>query len=362
MENKQNNINEEVILDEEINPCDESQKGHRTGFLGFIDRTADAFYNFTDNTVVRVVLYVILIAAVLVLPLITSNYIVQIGWNAMFYMLLALGCNIIVGYAGLVDLGYAAKFAVGAYTSAILVKTFGWNFWLTLPVVVVTGIIAAVIIGGPTLRLRSDYLAIVTLGFGEIVRLVAINLELTGSASGISGIPRPSIFGLRLTNIRVWYYLFIVLIVLFVIISNRIKDSRFGRALTYIREDEDAAEAMGINVISYKLWAFIVGTVLGAIAGAFYAMQMSAISPNSFQFIQSANILLAVILGGMGKVPGVMAGAAFFSIFPEIFREIGEYRMLFFGVALVVVMIFRPQGMWPDRRRGRSKKRKKVMP
>ena len=212
------------------------------------------------------------------------------------------------------------------------------------------GFIAAIVIGGPTLRLRSDYLAIVTLGFGEIVRIVARNLEFTGSASGISGIPRPYLFGVRLTKIWMWYYLFIVLVVIFVVISNRIKDSRFGRALAYVREDQDAAEAMGVNVVNYKLWAFIVGTILGALAGAFYAMEMAAISPNSFQFQQSTNILLSVVLGGMGKVPGVMAGAAFFD-FPEIFRDIGEYRMLIFGVALIIAMIFRPQGLWPDKRR-----------
>lgn len=323
----------------------------RTGFLGTVDTVVDGFYNFTDNLIVKIIIYGALLAVVFTLPLYSSNYILQVAWNAMFYMLLAIGCNVIVGFTGMIDLGYAAKFAVGAYTSAILVKTFGWNFWLTLPIVIVVGMFSAVIIGGPALRLRSDYLAIVTLGFGEIVRIVARNLEITGSASGLSGIKRPSIFGVQLTKIWMWYYLFIVLVVVFLIISNRVKDSRFGRALAYIREDEDAARAMGVDVVKYKLWAFIVGTTLGAVAGAFYTMQMAAISPNSFQFTQSANILLAVVLGGMGKVPGVMAGAAFFAIFPEIFRDIGEYRMLFFGLALVIVMIFRPQGLWPDRRR-----------
>lgn len=318
---------------------------------GFFTRIIDGFYNFMDKTYNKVIVYGILIAFVLTLPLWASNYILQVAWNAMFYMLLGLGCNIIVGFTGMIDLGFAAKFAVGAYTSGILVHTFGWNFWFTLPIVVLVGMLAAVLIGGPALRLRSDYLAIVTLGFGEIVRIVARNLEITGSASGLSGIKRPYIFGVQLTRIWMWYYLFIVLVIIFVIASNRVKDSRFGRGLAYVREDEDAARAMGVNVVKYKMWAFIVGTVMGAVAGAFYVMQMAAVSPNSFQFTQSSNILLSVVLGGMGKVPGVMAGAAFFSIFPEIFREIGEYRMLFFGIALVLVMIFRPQGLWPDRRR-----------
>ncbi|HZW98051.1 MAG TPA: branched-chain amino acid ABC transporter permease [Bacillota bacterium] len=322
-----------------------------TAKRGFFTRIIDSVYSFMDKTHNKIIVAVILLAFVLTVPLWADNYILQVAWNAMFYMLLALGCNIIVGFTGMVDMGFAAKFAVGAYTSGILVHTLGWNFWLTLPVVVVVGMIAAVLIGGPALRLRSDYLAIVTLGFGEIVRIVARNLEITGSASGLSGIKRPFIFGVQLTKIWMWYYLFVVLVVVFVIASNRVKDSRFGRGLAYVREDEDAARAMGVNVVKYKMWAFIVGTVMGALAGAFYVMQMAAVSPNSFTFTQSSNILLSVVLGGMGKVPGVMAGAAFFAIFPEIFREIGEFRMLFFGIALVLVMIFRPQGLWPDKRR-----------
>lgn len=329
----------------------EEARLRRKGVAGAWDGFVENMYRLMETTKGKIIVFGVLLIAVGTMPLWASNYVLQVAWNAMFYMLLAIGCNIIVGYCGLCDLGYAAKFAVGAYTSAILVKTFGWNFWLTLPVVVIFAMLAACIIGGPALRLRSDYLAIVTLGFGEIVRIVARNLQITGAASGISGIPRPYVFGVQLTKIWMWFYLFIILIVIFVIASNRIKNSRFGRALEYIREDEDAAEAMGVDVVKYKLWAFIMGTVFGAIAGAFYAMQMAAISPNSFQFLQSANILLAVVLGGMGKVPGVMAGAAFFAVFPEIFRGIGEYRMLIFGVALVIVMIFRPQGLWPERRR-----------
>jgi len=285
------------------------------------------------------------------IPAFANNYILEVLWNAMFYMLLALGLNIIVGYCGMCDLGFAAKFAVGAYTTAILVKTFGWSFWLTLPVSIIVSIIAAVLIGAPTLKLRSDYLAIVTLGFAEIVRITARNLNITGSASGITGITRPSIFGIHLTQIVHWHYVFLALVIIFVFISFRLRHSRFGRALAFIREDEDAAQAMGIDTTRYKLYAYILGAVLGGIAGSFYAVKMTSISPASFDFTQSANILLAVILGGMGKIPGVIVGAAFFAIFPELFRDIpviGDMRMLFFGIMLVVVMIFRPQGLWPE--------------
>ena len=293
-----------------------------------------------------------LLALTAMIPLIFDIVVLNILCTSMFYMLLALGLNIIVGYCGLCDLGYAAKFAIGAYTTGILIKTFGWNFWLTLPASILASVVAAVLIGAPTLKLRSDYLAIVTLGFAEIVRITARNLSITGSASGLSGIPRPTLFGVHLTGYGHWFYVYLVLIIVFVIISNRVKNSRFGRALAFIREDEDAAQAMGVNTTLYKLYAYILGAVLGGITGSFYAVQMTSISPSSFDFNMSINVLLAVILGGMGKVPGVIVGAAFFTIFPELFRDIpviGDMRMLFFGVLLIVVMVTRPQGIWPDK-------------
>ena len=305
-----------------------------------------------DNKAVKYGSPIVVLIVMALLPMFVDNYVQNVLWNALFYMLLALGLNVIVGYCGLCDLGYAAKFAIGAYTTGILMKTFAWNFWLTLPVSIIVSIIAAVIIGGPTLKLRSDYLAIVTLGFAEIVRITARNLAITGSATGLNAIARPSFFGLHLTRISHWYYVFLVLVALFILISKRIRYSRFGRALAFIREDEDAAQAMGIDTVLYKLYAYIIGAVLGGVTGSFYAVRMTSISPSSFDFTQSVNILLAVILGGMGKIPGVIAGAAFFAIFPEVFRDIpviGNMRMLFFGILLVLVMIKRPQGLWPDR-------------
>lgn len=329
-----------------INPTiDANRKG------GFIGDMVDQCYQLMDRKPIFYGTMAVLLVMACLTPLFADNYILEVAWNAMFYMLLAIGLNVIVGYTGMFDFGYAAKFAVGAYTSGILVHTFGWNFWLTLPATVVTATIAACIIGGPTLRLRSDYLTIVTLGFGEITRIAARNLEITGSASGISGIQRPFLFGIQITKIWMWFYIFLALVILFVIISNRIKNSRFGRALEYIREDEDAAEAMGVDTVRYKLWAYIVGSILGGLAGSFWVMKMTAISPNSFQFLQSANIMLAVVFGGLGKIPGVMMGAVFFVVFPEVFRPVAEYRMLLFGLLLIVLMIFRPQGLWPERRR-----------
>ncbi|MDR3600729.1 MAG: branched-chain amino acid ABC transporter permease [Desulfosporosinus sp.] len=291
----------------------------------------------------------VLIIFVILLPLVANNYIEEVATNTLFYIVLALGLNIVVGYAGLVDLGYAAFFAVGAYTTGILMH-YGWNFWLTIPMAVLFSVIAGVIIGGPTLRLRSDYLAIVTLGFGEITRITARNLKITGGASGLVGIQRPSIFGHILNQITDFYYLFFILVILAVLVAMRLHNSRLGRAWQYIREDEDAAEAMGIDPVKTKLYAYMIGAAFGGIAGAFFAVKMTAISPETFAFTQSAMILLAVILGGMGKIPGAILGAVFLVLFPEIFRGIGQTRMLFFGIMLVIIMVFRPQGLWPERK------------
>lgn len=254
-----------------------------------------------------------------------------------------------VGYAGLLDLGYAAFFAVGAYTVGILTHTFGLDFWLTLPFAVGAAMIAGVIIGTPTLRLRSDYLAIVTLGFGEIVRFSARNMEITGGASGISGIQQPWLFGWHINTPFEFYYVFVVLAIIAVIVSVRLQHSRLGRAWLYVRHDEDAAEAMGIDTVRVKLAAYVIGAIFGSISGAFFAVNLGAISPESFSFQQSVLILMAVILGGMGKIPGVILGAFIVVLAPELLRDLGEYRLLLFAVGLLLIMLFRPSGIWPVR-------------
>ena len=293
----------------------------------------------------------IMILGTLLVPSIGDNYVLEILANSFFYIVLCLGLNIVVGYAGLLDLGYAAFFAVGAYTTGILTSHYGWNFWLTIPAALVFAVIAGVIIGGPTLRLRSDYLAIVTLGFGEITRIVARNLkDITGGPSGLIGISRPSFFGLELNQIHHYYYAFFILVLLAIFVSYRLQHSRLGRAWQYVREDEDAAEAMGIDRVAIKLYAYIIGAVFAGVAGCFFAAKMTALSPDSFQFMQSATILMAVVLGGMGKIPGMVVGALALVLFPEVFREIGSMRMLVFGVVLITMMIFRPQGIWPEGR------------
>lgn len=309
----------------------------------------DRLRNRLDGKKTRGVFLLVLMIVVALMPLVVNNYVEEVMTNTFFYIILALGLNIVIGYAGLVDLGYAAFFAVGAYTTGILMK-FGLNFWVTIPIAIIFCVIAGIIIGGPTLRLRSDYLAIVTLGFGEITRITARNLKITGGASGLVGIQRPSILGHKLYQISDFYYTFFILVILAVIISLRIYHSRMGRAWQYIREDEDAAEAMGIDPVKTKLYAYMIGAAFGGVAGAFFAVKMTAISPETFAFTQSAMILLAVILGGMGKIPGAILGAVFLVFFPEIFRDIGQMRMLFFGILLVIIMVFRPQGLWPERK------------
>lgn len=303
-----------------------------------------------DDKRLRYPLVAVIFALMAIAPHVLGPYATVILTNALLYVVLCLGLNIVVGYAGLLDLGYAAFFAVGAYTIGIVHHVLGLDFWLTLPLAVLAAAAAGIIIGSPTLRLRSDYLAIVTLGFGEIVRLSARNLQITGGASGISGIEQPWLFGWHISSPLDFYYVFCVLAVFAVIASLRLADSRLGRAWLYVRHDEDAAEAMGIDRVKVKLAAYVTGAIFGAIGGAFFAVNLSAISPESFSFRQSVLVLMAVVLGGMGKIPGVILGAFIVILGPELLRDLGDMRLLVFAVGLLLIMLFRPSGIWPRSR------------
>lgn len=283
--------------------------------------------------------------------LIATNYALDIMTKALIFVMLAAGLNIVVGYCGLLDLGYVAFMAVGAYTAGIVAKATSLPLVFSLPAVLVMTVLAGLIIGGPTLRLRSDYLAIVTLGFGEIIRLVANNLEITGGPSGIYGIPGLELFGINLQLPVPFYYVTLLVVTVFVLASARLSRSRLGRAWRYVREDEDAAAAMGVWPYQAKLMAYIMGAVWGGMAGVLFAAQLSAVSPQSFVFLQSALILMAVVLGGMGNVRGVVIGAVIISLLPELLRNQGAWRFVFFGVILIAVMLLRPQGFWPGRAR-----------
>jgi branched-chain amino acid transport system permease protein len=278
------------------------------------------------------------------------------------YVALAIGLNVVVGYAGLLDLGYVAFFAIGGYAMAVLGTMWGWNFWEILVAGVLLTSVSGLILGAPTLRLRGDYLAIVTLGFGEIVRISAQNTDAIGGPRGIAGIPHPpnlsdfEIFGVRplrygLLDPRPYYYLLVLLIVLTIIFVKRLENSRVGRAWAAIREDEDAAELMGVPTFRYKLAAFAIGAAIGGAVGVVWAAKVISIIPANFPFFLSATILAAVVLGGSGNIPGVMLGAFLIAWLPERFRVFQDYRVLLFGAALVLMMSLRPEGIWPSRRR-----------
>ena len=289
----------------------------------------------------------------------------------------AIGLNIVVGLAGLLDLGYIAFFGVGAYVGGIFSGASRSPFDIHLPfvlVIVLGAVIAAtigVVIGAPTLRLRGDYLAIVTLGFGEIFRITANNLDgeagpnITGGPNGISGIPplqlgsfdfsdRHTVFGIELPGFANYYFLEVLLVVLAMVAFSRLNASRIGRAWVAIREDETAAAAMGINTINLKLMAFAIGAFLAGSAGTVSSHYAQQVSPDSFTFIESVLLLAAVVLGGMGTIPGALIGAAALAIIPEKLRFIGETRLLFFGLALILMMRFRPEGIVPNKRRARE--------
>jgi branched-chain amino acid transport system permease protein len=284
----------------------------------------------------------------LAFPLVIPNrYAVDVAALTGLYVMLGLGLNIVVGYAGLLDLGYVAFYAIGAYTTALLTTTFDWSFWAAVPVSAGLATMAGVLLGVPVLRLRGDYLAMVTLGFGEIVRIVLNNLEFTGGPNGIIAIPRPRLGDFILKDPVHFYYLILAFSVLTIFAVGRLRDSRIGRAWTYIREDEMAAEMSGISLLRLKLLAFALGATWSGFAGSIFAAKMRIVAPESFTWVESFIILCVVVVGGMGSIPGVTVGAAVMIVMPELLRGFSHYRMFVFGAVLVLMMLFRPQGLVP---------------
>jgi len=307
-----------------------------------------------------------LLALAVVLPFISGRYGIDLGILVLTYVMLGWGLNIVVGLAGLLDLGYVAFYAVGAYSFALLSQTFGLGFWTCLPL---AGLFAAtwgVMLGFPVLRLRGDYLAIVTLAFGEIIRIVLLNAaSITGGPNGISGIPRPTLFGLRFSaeggpdtfsgffgleysptqRVAFLYYVILGLALLTNWVTLRLRRVALGRAWEALREDEVACRSLGINVTVTKLTAFAIGATFGGFAGAFFATRNAFISPESFTFIESAIVLAIVVLGGLGSQLGTALAAIVMIGGFEVFRDLAEYRMLLFGGALVLIMVLRPRGL-----------------
>ena len=286
------------------------------------------------------------VALLFVIPLFQNDYYRDVLTLTAMYAVLALGLNLVVGQTGLLNLGYVAFYAIGAYTYAILSTRFGLPFWPGLVAGAAAAAFMALLIGLSTLKLRGDYFAIVTLGLGEITRIVLNNSDsITGGPNGISRIGRPSLFGHVFATPLEYYYLILVIAVVTVFAMNRIMTSRIGRAWVAIREDEIAAEAMGINTFRLKLLAFVIASAWAGMTGVFFASKMAFVSPESFTFFESVIILCMVVLGGMGSIPGIILGAFLLITLPEVFRDFADYRMLGFGVALVLMMIFRPQGL-----------------
>ncbi|MEJ2486986.1 MAG: hypothetical protein P8Y68_14745 [Anaerolineales bacterium] len=284
----------------------------------------------------------------------------------MIFIVMGIGLNIVVGYAGLLDLGYVAFFAVGAYTYGLLsapgsyvVVNLPWfdgvSFWVGLPIAFLIGAFTGVLLGTPVLKLRGDYLAIVTLGFGEIIRLLVLNLrDYTGGPGGVLKVPAPVFFGLNLGNPKGILYLAMALGVLVTIVTMRMHESRLGRAWVALREDEDVAEAMGINLISIKLLAFGSGAAFAGLSGAVYAARQVNIFPDNFALDVSINVLSLIIIGGIGSIEGVVLGSIALIGLPEILRSVSEYRIIAFGALLVVMMVIRPEGFLPSTRRARE--------
>jgi branched-chain amino acid transport system permease protein len=299
----------------------------------------------------------ILAIFLIVLPHLLGLFLSEVLTIVGLYILLGLGLNIVVGFAGLLDLGYVAFFAIGAYTTAILTSPelgfFSLTFWQALPFAIILGIFSGVLLGIPVLKMRGDYLAIATLGFGEIIRILVLSDFLRpwlGGAQGAGNIPNPVIFGYEMVEPQQIYYLILAGCMLVVFISIRLRDSRLGRAWMAMREDEDVAQAMGINLVATKLLAFATGAGFSALSGAIFVSKIGSVYPHSFNVMISINVVCLIIVGGIGSIPGVIVGAAALVGLPELLREFAEYRMLVYGAALVAMMLLRPEGLWPEAR------------
>jgi branched-chain amino acid transport system permease protein len=324
-----------------------------------------------QRRMVGAVSLLVILGLLVVLPQILGTFLSEVLNIAGIFLLMALGLNIVVGFAGLLDLGYVAFFAVGAYTTAVLTwQPIGGarltgsielapeiTFWVAIFFVVLAAAASGLIVGTPVLRMRGDYLAIVTLGFGEIARILFLSTWLKpyfGGALGIQRIPNVHIFGIELLGTQAFFYLIFGFAVAFVYVAYALQNSRIGRAWTAMREDENVAEAMGVNIVSAKLWAFIIGAILASFGGALFAVKIGSVFPHSFSVTVSITILIIVIVGGLGSIPGVALAALVLVGLPELLQEFQEFRFLIYGMLLIYMMQKRPEGFIPSKRRARE--------
>ena len=329
--------------------------------------------NFLDTKGTQIALSAIIFSVIFPFLPFTDRYLMDIAIMMLTYIMLGWGLNIVIGLAGLLDLGYVAFYAVGAYSYALFAIHFGWSFWICLPIAGIFAAMFGVLLGFPVLRLRGDYLAIVTLAFGEMIRILLLNwYQLTKGPDGLTGIPRPSFFGLPfksfpdegeqtfhtffgleyspMQRIIFLYYLILVLALITNLFTIKIRRLPIGRAWEALREDEIACKSLGVNPRNTKLTAFAIGAMFGGFAGSFFATRQAFISPESFTFIESAIIVAIVVLGGMGSQTGVVLATVFLIGLIEVFRDFESYRMIAFGGAMVLIMIFRPRGILATRK------------
>jgi len=341
--------------------------------LTFFSKFTSKLSSVTEEKAKHLAITAILFAVVFPFLPFTDRYFMDVAIMILTYIMLGWGLNIVVGLAGLLDLGYVAFYAVGAYSYALIATTFGWSFWICLPLAGVFAAFFGILLGFPVLRLRGDYLAIVTLGFGEIIRIVLINwYEVTNGPDGITGIPRPSFFGLpfkrspdegeasfhtffnleysTMHRIIFLYYLILVLALITNYFTLKIRKLPVGRAWEALREDEIACKSLGVNPTNTKLTAFAIGAMFGGFAGSFFATRQAFISPESFTFIESAIIVAIVVLGGMGSQTGVVLASIFLIGITEMFRDLEQFRMIAFGGAMVLIMVFKPKGILANRK------------
>jgi branched-chain amino acid transport system permease protein len=304
----------------------------------------------------------LVLLGLIVLPLVAGAYIGQVMMLVGLYILMGMGLNLEVGLAGLLDLGFVAFFAVGAYVTALLTgdnahALAALSFWVAMPVAVLCSVCVGVMFGIPVLGVRGDYLAVATLGLGEIVRVIVLSdfaAPLLGGAQGLLQIPRPSLFGMVLDGPVPLFYLTLAAAMVAAYFAWRLENSRLGRAWMALRDDEDVAQALGINLVRVKLLAYGLGAAFAGLAGSIFSTMLSSVYPSSFQLVISINVLALIIVGGMGSLPGVVVGAAALVGLPELLREFGEYRYLFYGAALILMMRIRPEGLWPSPTRRRE--------
>jgi branched-chain amino acid transport system permease protein len=319
--------------------------GDNRGFSACRSRTVDLVLT-NRGTALAVIM-----AAAVMAPLISSNYLVDVLTSAVLYAILATALNVTVGLTGVLVLGFIGFYAVGAYTTGILTAKFALcGFWLALPLSGLAAMLCGILLGIPALRLKGDYLAVVTLGFGEIIRIFLTNLNgLTGGPNGILGIKRPALGPIILDGYREFYWFTLAVLALIVVIVHRLVNSRYGRAWIAIRENEMAAGALGINVFRKHLLSFSISAFFGGVAGSLFAVKQGFISPDSFTFYESVLVLCMVVLGGIGNVAGSVTGALLLIVVPEFLREFSLYRMLVFGAVMIAFMVFRPSGLLGSR-------------